>query len=373
MRRIAEFDALRGIAATVIVIYHLRFLHSAPVLGSAVDLFFVLSGYLITTILLSTAKSPGHVRNFYARRALRIWPVYYLGFVWIALLWRWLPEPKSWAGLPEYLLYLQFVPKLWGGETRTFTELAAFTWTLAIEEQFYLIWPALVWWLGRRRLPLAIVPLIVLPAVLRCLGWPAMLLMTRCDGLALGALLAWLTSGDFEASPARRLRLKRGLLATAGGLLVYLGISTYLWNYQQVVRNPLQRGLDQFALDLGYFVIVGTVLLAAGGRRFGWLRNPLLVHAGQISYGLYFYHPFVIFGMSQVRKALEIKGSLWFDILRVALCFAVAEVSWRCLERPILRLKDRFVERPSAIPRPHFASPRVAAPEGSDLHTEVVR
>src|ERR1700733_9150168 len=98
MRRIPELDALRGVAALVIVVFHMRFVDSAPALGTAVDLFFVLSGYLITTILLEQGRSPGFFGAFYARRALRIWPIYYLALVACVALNPLLPRPESMKG-----------------------------------------------------------------------------------------------------------------------------------------------------------------------------------------------------------------------------------------------------------------------------------
>ncbi len=78
MRRVPELDAVRGIASLAIVLFHLRFMRTFPILGSAIDLFFVLSGYLITSILLDGEASPRSLARFYLRRAFRIWPIYYL-------------------------------------------------------------------------------------------------------------------------------------------------------------------------------------------------------------------------------------------------------------------------------------------------------
>ena len=104
MKRIPELDGLRGIAAVAIVLYHLWFL-DIVMMGTAVNLFFVLSGYLITAIILRNGHSEGFLKNFYMRRGLRIWPIYYLTLFLLVAARAWLPQPGSLAGLPYYLTY----------------------------------------------------------------------------------------------------------------------------------------------------------------------------------------------------------------------------------------------------------------------------
>ncbi len=118
---------------------------------ASVDLFFVLSGYLITAILIRYERSPRLLVNFYARRGLRIWPVYYLTVAAVVVLGPILPVPTKWDGLGYYVLYLQNLPMYWSGKVPAFSPYVAHLWTLACEEQFYLIWPALVVLFGRRR------------------------------------------------------------------------------------------------------------------------------------------------------------------------------------------------------------------------------
>ncbi len=119
MRRIPELDALRGLAALAIVVYHL-WVPQVTLLGTAVDLFFVLSGYLITSIILGQVDQPGFLGRFYARRALRIWPIYYLSLLALVALSPLLPGPSRLDGLPYYLTYTQRIPDYWFGDVPPF-------------------------------------------------------------------------------------------------------------------------------------------------------------------------------------------------------------------------------------------------------------
>lgn len=375
MRRIPELDALRGVAAIVIVVFHMRFLDRFPAMGSAVDLFFVLSGYLITAIILEKGRTPGFFLAFYARRSLRIWPIYYVGLFACVALNPLLAKPEPLAGFWAHFAYLQDTPGYWGRATPAFSRLFSHSWTLAIEEQFYLIWPLVVVLAGRRRLRAAIVPLLLAPLVLRATGFPRHMLLTRCDGLALGALLADLFAdrGRVEAS--------RGHYGRAFLAIALIAV------FARQVGGPLLAGLDgptpgrgtllafslgTAAMNWAYFGMVGLVLLGRGGPGLAWLRDPRLVHLGTISYGIYLYHPFVLIFVPILHKAMGIKGSIAMDVVKVGVCVLVAEVSWRAIERPLLRLKDRFPYRDdsraeeSSIRGPHSSPGRVRTRGGAD-------
>ncbi len=203
MRRVPELDALRGLAALAIVLFHLK-MGVFPGFGSAIDLFFVLSGYLITSIVLREWGTRGFLRIFYIRRALRIWPIYYLAIAACYLMNPCLPRPDPLEGSGYFWTYTQFIPGYWGGEIPTFSRLARHTWTLAIEEQFYLFWPVLVGLAGRRWLLAISLPMLLAPVVMRSMGFFPHLLLTRCDGLALGAILAGLLFDQARVERNRR-------------------------------------------------------------------------------------------------------------------------------------------------------------------------
>src|SRR5262249_12621797 len=130
-------------------------------------LFFVLSGYLITNIILKYEESPHFIMSFYARRGLRIWPIYFLLLFVLVAVNCFLPHPYSLAGLPYYLTYTQNAPLYWGKPMPPFNPAFDHPWTLALEEQYYLLWPALVLCVGKRRLVWLCLALIAIAFVAR--------------------------------------------------------------------------------------------------------------------------------------------------------------------------------------------------------------
>ena len=194
MQRVKELDSIRGLAALTIVIYHLWF-PTVGVFGLAVDLFFVLSGYLITTIILDNALTEGFLVSFYVRRSLRIWPVYYLTLLAVVLINALLPVSENLGDLPFYLTYTQELAHCCMGREPSFPLAFRHTWSLAIEEQFYILWPVMIWIGGRRALFTMALGSIALAVISRACGVNHFILLTRCDGLALGGLLAGLIGG----------------------------------------------------------------------------------------------------------------------------------------------------------------------------------
>ena len=197
MRRIPELDALRGLSALLIVALHLGLGPTCPAFARAVDLFFVLSGYLITATILEHRGPPASSGTSTPRRALRIWPIYYLallGFAFVVNPIR--RRPHRLDGLWAHLTYTQNLPYYWGDRIPPFSPWFRHTWTLAIEEQFYLLWPLLAMRAGRRWLAVAALALIAGPIAART-QWPPWLLLTRSDGFAFGALLAIVPAGSF--------------------------------------------------------------------------------------------------------------------------------------------------------------------------------
>jgi peptidoglycan/LPS O-acetylase OafA/YrhL len=184
-------DALRGIAAVMVLSLHLGLGEQFAVLASAVHLFFVLSGYLITRIILEHETLPGFLLPFYIRRIVRIWPIYYAVVFGFILVNSRLPYRQRTTGLPYYLTFTQFLPRYWFAQPPPFTIYFNHIWTLAAGEQFYLLWPLVAVLLGRRAL-LGTIPVLLASAfVARLWLWP-MLLVTNWDGFGLGALLAWM-------------------------------------------------------------------------------------------------------------------------------------------------------------------------------------
>lgn len=344
MRRVLELDALRGIAALMVVSLHLGLGTDYAVLASAVDMFFVLSGYLITRIILSHETGPRFLVPFYARRVLRIWPIYYallLGFIVVNPL---LTYRQRTTGLPYYLTFTQFLPRYWSARPPAFSIYFAHTWTLAAEEQFYLLWPLVAVLLGRRAL-LVTIPLLVGSAFMARLWlWP-MLLVTNWDGFALGALLAWMM-GEPGSPRSRRPIVVWGLATLGAAVLAYPALAAGTVEQFGAAWSSdwprLALSLNASRLSLLYFSIVGLVIAFAGHPLLRPLRDPSLCYLGTISYGIYLYHLPLFALMSPLHFTSLCNDSMLLDALKLAATFALAVASWQFIEKPILRLKDRF-------------------------------
>jgi peptidoglycan/LPS O-acetylase OafA/YrhL len=363
MRRVPELDALRGIAAVMVLSLHLGLDHDYAVLASAVDMFFVLSGYLITRIIVEHETGRGFLIPFYARRMLRIWPTYYALLIGFVVVNRFLPHHQPTRGLAYHLTFTQFLPRYWFARPPRFCMYFNHTWTLAAEEQFYLLWPLLAVWLGRRRL-VATIPILLASAfAARLWFWP-MLLITNWDGFALGALLAWVL-GEAGSPQARRRPVFLGLAVLGLAALFYpagrASIETWITTAWPGGWPRLLLALDSTRMMWLHFAVVGLVISGAGHPLLRPLRHPALCYCGTISYGLYLYHHPLYAMISPSHYYPICRDSMALDAVKLAATFALAVLSWEFLEKPILRLKDRFpypapALRSSAVPAPHWTS-----------------
>ncbi len=339
--RIAQLDGVRGIAVLLVIMVHASdkypTLHLGRFFGEGwmgVDLFFVLSGFLITRMLLQTKHSEGYLRNFYARRCLRIWPLYYAVLFFMFVVIPWLRpsdaalvfEKRSspWWAYPLFLQnFLVPIPTMATGPLGV-------TWSLAIEEQFYLVWPWVVRYCSSGSLRRIALSVICLSPWLRWyLSAHHMNIYSnvfcRLDALMGGALLALLvSSAGFEAG--------RFTKPAWVGLAVALPMAL-------VTDHSNARWAT---LSFTAASAVSFIYLALFSRQ-KWLQsalhNRLLVYTGIISYGLYLLHK-IPFDTAQSlhadrHPALALLGGL-------AGAYALAFVSWNLLEKPALKLKRYF-------------------------------
>ncbi|HJQ41654.1 MAG TPA: acyltransferase family protein, partial [Jatrophihabitantaceae bacterium] len=345
-----SLDGLRGVAILLVVATHtfawLLPEKTSPVPGGivGVDLFFVLSGFLITALLLQERKREGRVsfRGFYRRRALRLLPalwVLFLTHLFVAvILGRDLGvEARTLGGAFFYVS--NWVQPLGGQIAPDLAQL----WSLAVEEQFYLLWPALLVFALRRRMSpgriavVAIFSSLLLRAVLAIRSTESIPLAyvttwSRLDGLMLGALLAWLLHRGWRPNP----RLVQGSAVAAGGallVLVHFGGLTdrfmYVWGFG--VAGLASAALVLAALD------PSSVL----ARLMSW--RPLTV-MGRLSYSMYVWHLFVF---SFVVSLLEHASGAERVVVGLSAALGVSAVSHYFVERPFLRLKDA----PASLPR----------------------
>jgi peptidoglycan/LPS O-acetylase OafA/YrhL len=327
-RHIPVLDGLRGIAIIAVIVCHVNWTYGGPFMGGrlngplamvfgwgwvGVDLFFVLSGFLITGILYDARGCGGYFRNFYARRTLRIMPLYF-GFLFIVLVV--LPrlpgvlvpakEISNADGRSLWLYYYNFRVAL----TENAVPYHHHFWSLAIEEHFYLLWPLAVWFLNRRPLMgfcLVVASFSLILRIIVVLGgpWPAsafFLTPCRLDGLLAGSFiaLAW-------RDPAAWAWLQRhaGRLVVASGCLV-LGIALGQRHFIPDVR-PGQVGLEAAvngnlvltigvaALAVFFAGLVGLAVNAPPNSRMRQvLENRTLRAIGKYSYAMYVFHALIL-------------------------------------------------------------------------------
>ena len=336
-----ELDGLRGLAILAVVLYHCNprlvgtWIYGASLWGWAgVILFFLLSGFLITSILLATRDKPHYFHNFHARRALRIWPVYMLVLATVYLNSDWFIGPPVWQAIKTapWLAYIFCVQNLF---RLTLPPALGPSWALAIEEQYYFLWAPLVRFL-RRPWMLAVLlgAVLVASPLLRHanLAWmtPTHTLI-HLDGIALGSLLA---IGIYTLRLSRRAWLLIGLSAFALGIAAaatVAGGTAYL----------------DSALALGFGGAALALIASSGARNpiNAALRRGPLAFYGRISYGLYMTHimVFIFFGSFDLRMdRYGLLGNLAVVVLRLVATTALATALWYGFESQILKLKRYF-------------------------------
>ncbi len=338
---IPELDGLRGIAVLAVVLYHCHprlvgtWLYSASLWGWAgVNLFFVLSGFLITSILLGSREKPHYFRNFYGRRVLRIWPVYVLALVVVYLEAPWFIGPKVAEAVKSapWLAYIFFVQNLF---PLALPPALGPTWSLAIEEQYYFVWAPVVrllkrpWMLGAVLGAVLAVSPLLRHANLRWMT-PTHTLI-HLDGIACGSLLAL---GLYTLTLSRRAWLAIGL----SGLIV--GIAA-------VATVAGGTSLLDSALALGFGGAVLTAIASTGALNplNAMLRRGPLAFYGRISYGLYMIHiaVFIFFGWFDARMDhYGLAGNLAVVGFRLVVATLAASVLWYGFESRILKLKRFF-------------------------------
>jgi peptidoglycan/LPS O-acetylase OafA/YrhL len=360
---VPELDGLRGIAIFLVLIHHFWPKHgrlaeygALPAMGwIGVDLFFVISGFLITGILLDTREDPGYYRNFYARRALRILPLYYLFVCGVFVVYplsfshdfdltAFRQETRSpfW-----YLCYVSNFPTAITGE-QPFWMLHPL-WSLAIEEQFYILFPLLVAALRPRQLAIVLVSLLVLAPLFRLASYvyrpgnwylPFEATPARVDVLAWGCLLAldlrrgnrWLTPRIAGAVLAVAMLLLLGTAALTG--LPHEGYFAQVWSYSVVA--------------LAWAALVLWTVLQRGRAPTAGLRLRPVRHLGKICYGLYLLHLPAEDSILRVSARLGLhwdpNSALLFGVKCVG-ALLLAQLSWTFFESRLLRLKSRFESR----------------------------
>ena len=349
-------DGLRGVAILLVVFLHnFDFMNYFFFGWLGVDLFFVLSGFLITDILLNTVNDKNFLRNFYMRRVLRIFPLFYLTLIICLLI---LPSIKSlsldfhYYTENQFWLWTYLQNWLYAFKEPQGDKILLHTWSLAVEEQFYLVWPATILLIRKPKI-LLIISITVLLAVgftryaiwtfkIEDLAYASLYTFTRIDGICIGCMLALIMriNADF---------LKKYTVAIVL-LMALINFGFYFLNNRNADTLPYLAlvGYTTFAILFGILVYEAVI----GESKIIQLifNNRILKFFGKISYGLYVYHwpvyvllfpffkHFIIINTNIAYRMAEL-GS---GIIVTAISVIVSVISYRYFEKPFLKLKSRY-------------------------------
>jgi len=365
---IGALDGLRGLAIALVMFHHMTLLdpispidHVLKWMGGmawcGVDLFFVLSGFLITGILLDTRGGPHYFRQFYARRTLRIFPLYYaMLFLYLVILphSRWAQYiPKGDVVLPAryFWLYLSNIAMAMAGSFGI--SVLSITWSLAIEEQFYLVWPTVVRFVRGSALLWIALAGVVIPPVLRSVLVlhganvivPYVLTPCRLEPIAVGAILAMMMRSDGWALCQRAARIVVWLALGA------IAVTFAVQGNPTIYGKPMQTvGYTFFALMFGALLVL-SVSARPGNALFRVTNLKLLRFFGRYSYAAYLLQPMVVVFMrrSFIRPERfpaiahsHIPAQLLFYAVGFSASMGLAVLSWHLWEKHFLRLKALF-------------------------------
>jgi len=358
---LVQLDGLRFIAVTLVMIDHwLGELNQLPLGYFGVNLFFVLSGFLITRILIgSKAADLKHgrthgrsLRQFYIRRSLRIFPVYYITLIVLAII--------GFPAVRENLVWLfTYTQNIWVAIHKTWFGAIDHLWSLAVEEQYYLFFPFLVFAVPDRYLLRTLVGLVLLSVGLRLglylsgASWMVQfVLMPTClDAFGLGGLLAYLMVFHRE----RFVRLAGNPWLLLASLLLYV-LDLYLMRTMTPSRNVMTDVFDRLITSVFCFFIIGGAVVGYRGVVRWLLENPVSNFLGRISYGLYLFHNLVFNAYHTPPTYLTLRAfdkatrmlPVLSDNIYIKLAYfymitvLIATVSWYVIEKPFNALKSRF-------------------------------
>ena len=354
MKYVKQLDSLRAIAVILVMINHwitYRFINNIPTGKIGVDVFFVLSGFLITRILFNSrenaesgnASKSRPLKNFFIRRALRIFPIYYLT-LFVLLIFHESTETNIQSAFGWFITYTSnfYFIKLgnWDG-------MISHLWSLSVEEQFYLVWPWLMLFVNKKYLRAVIIGFIITGIAGGYLtsGSKVDYIYTfACfDAFGLGALLAWHIT--YRPETLKKFFSRLSVFAGLAAVLFIAGLVQQNWKYV-----PLRTLNATIAL---WFITYIMTYAENGKLRFKFIfNNPVLIYLGKISYGIYLFHNFIpdinlnIINVYFNPLLPDVLYKTYWNYLFLAenilLVIIISSLSYVLIEKRFLNLKKYF-------------------------------
>lgn len=357
-KKIPSLDGLRAVSVLLVILNHLQVAYFPD--GRGVLTFFVLSGFLITWILLNECSRYGDIsiKNFYIRRVLRIFPAFYV--FWFLHLIAFLAAERAFSksAIADYVSSFFYVSNYHLALSRVAHHSIAHTWALSIEEQFYLLWPLLFAFFRSdfRRFSRFLIGAIAAVDLYRIVlffglrvtdSWLNVAFDSRVDHLLVGCLLA--------------VSLKRGMLPRFWTFItsrlwlsaITLGLIVASIALNEHYHGPYKYAVG-FVVDPWLTAILMVQVIAFGSSRlWGWLNWRVITYLGRISYSMFLYH-----GFTNRLAVYLLKGSPKFLVVTIAICLATlcGTISYYAIELRFLRLKSKFPGRRRALVPPQTAT-----------------
>lgn len=353
-KRVTELDGLRGVAILMVVVWHYLastlpvppnsildyFKRLFSLTWSGVDLFFVLSGYLIVTILLNAKYSTHYFKHFYIRRACRIMPLYLIMLVIFTAITKLSLSDNLFLFDPELplLSYYTFTQNFfmayadsWGAHW------LAMSWSLAVEEQFYIIIPLLVYFFDYKKLTYFFIVAILLSPIFRFYSdsiSAIVLPFCRADSILMGGLLALLLSNNL---------IKQKALTHQKLLYQFLILLTAIIVIMTLMFNEAGNFLNHLILGVFYASLIQVVITNQSFFMARWFRSDILRWFGTRSYAIYIFHQ-ACFGIAHhlYPDLIELKHYFFFTFIAFITTLILAEISFHCIEKPFINFGHRF-------------------------------
>jgi len=341
-------DGFRALAAVFILLYHSGFSYFKT-LWIGVPMFFVLSGFLITLILSENKHATNYFKAFYFKRSLRIFPIYYLALAF-SIIWGLLTHADL-SQLPYFIFYLQNFLISTDAQPYYCYGLMGHTWSLSVEECFYLVWPFIVYSLNQKKLfyvsfiigTCSILFKVVVLLFFYTTTTGQLLILSfigSLDGLMAGALLAIMVLNK-EVFGKTDLLSRRSFYIVISAFVIVLLFNCK--SFAEVFYLVLNRVLLNTMTVIASFYVLTRFISPSGMSVLFYkiFTHPALRFIGKISYGLYLYHFIIYRVLDACFYHYNIHLLPFYTLLfKILLTFIVSVISWFCIEKPILKLKN---------------------------------